>query len=51
VHTAIVGTRSSDHIDDAIAAADLDLGTDVLRQIDAILADAAPTAGPTPDSV
>jgi aryl-alcohol dehydrogenase-like predicted oxidoreductase len=51
VHTAIVGTRSPDHIDDAIAAADLDLGTDVLRQIDGILTGAAPTAGPTPDSV
>jgi aryl-alcohol dehydrogenase-like predicted oxidoreductase len=51
VHTAIVGTRSPDHIDDAIAAADLDLGTDVLRQIDGILTGAAPAAGPTPDSV
>lgn len=51
VHTAIVGTRSPVHIDDAIAAADLGLGTDVLKQIDSILTGAAPTAGPTPDSV
>ncbi len=51
VHAAIVGTRSPAHIDDAIAAADLNLGTDVLDQINNILTDAAPTAGPTPDSV
>jgi hypothetical protein len=51
VHAAIVGTRNPGHIDDAIAAADLNLGTDVLEQIDTILAGAAPTAGPTPDSV
>jgi aryl-alcohol dehydrogenase-like predicted oxidoreductase len=51
VHAAIVGTRSPVHIDDAIAAADLSLGTDVLREIRSIVSAAAPAAGPTPDSV
>lgn len=51
VHTAIVGTRNPAHIDDAIAAADLDLGTEVVERIDSILTSAAATAGPTPDSV
>ncbi len=51
VHAAIVGTRSPDHIDDAIAAADLELSTEVLARIDGIVRFAARTAGPTPDSV
>jgi aryl-alcohol dehydrogenase-like predicted oxidoreductase len=51
VHTAIVGTRNPDHIDDAIAAADLELGTDVLARIERIVRFAAPTPGPSPDSV
>lgn len=51
VHAAIVGTRNPDHIDDAIAAADLELSTEVLARIDGIVRFAARTAGPTPDSV
>jgi aryl-alcohol dehydrogenase-like predicted oxidoreductase len=51
VHTAIVGTRNPAHVHDAVAAADLDLGTEVLERIDSILTSAVPTAGPTPDSV
>jgi aryl-alcohol dehydrogenase-like predicted oxidoreductase len=51
VHAAIVGTRTPAHIDDAIAAADLNLGTDVLDEIDSILTSSSPTTGPTPDSV
>jgi len=51
VHTTIVGTRNPDHIDDAIAAADLELGPELLAGIDAIAGFAARTAGPTPDSV
>lgn len=50
VHAAIVGTRNPAHIDDAIAAADLNLGTDVLDEIDSILTSSSPTTGPTPDS-
>jgi aryl-alcohol dehydrogenase-like predicted oxidoreductase len=51
VHAAVVGTRNSAHIDDVIAAADLIVDSDVLRQIDSVLAVAAPTGGPTPASV
>jgi aryl-alcohol dehydrogenase-like predicted oxidoreductase len=48
---AIVGTRHPGHIDDAIAAADLQLSPDLLARIDNIIRLAAATAGPTPDSV
>jgi aryl-alcohol dehydrogenase-like predicted oxidoreductase len=51
VHAAIVGTRNPGHVDDAIAAADLNLGIDLLDEIDGILVSASPTTGPTPDSV
>jgi aryl-alcohol dehydrogenase-like predicted oxidoreductase len=51
VHAAIVGTRNPGHVDDAIAAADLNLGIDLLDEIDGILTSASPTTGPTPDSV
>jgi aryl-alcohol dehydrogenase-like predicted oxidoreductase len=51
VHVAIVGTRHPGHIDDAIAAADLQLSPDLLARIDNVIRPAAATAGPTPDSV
>jgi aryl-alcohol dehydrogenase-like predicted oxidoreductase len=51
VHAAIVGTRNPGHVDDAIAAADLNLGIDLRDEIDGILTSASPTTGPTPDSV
>ena len=51
VHVAIVGTRSPSHIDDAIAAADLQLTSGQLAQIDEVMRAARPTAGPAPESV
>jgi aryl-alcohol dehydrogenase-like predicted oxidoreductase len=51
VHVAIVGTRHPGHVDEAIAAADLELGADLLAKVDSIVRFAASTAGPTPDSV
>lgn len=51
VHVAIVGTRDPGHIDDAIASADLELSAELLARADNIIRFAAPTAGPTPDSV
>ena len=48
VHAAIVGTRDPRHIDDAIAAADLELGPDMMARIDSIVRLAASTAGPSP---
>ena len=51
VDVAIVGTRSARHINDAIAAASLELDDAVLARIDTIMQAAATAAGPTPDSV
>jgi aryl-alcohol dehydrogenase-like predicted oxidoreductase len=51
VQVAIVGTRNPDHIDDAMAAAYLDLGPDLLDRINAIMADAVPVGGPSPEMV
>ena len=38
VHVAIAGARSADHIDDSLAAADVDLDADTLARIDQIVA-------------
>jgi hypothetical protein len=51
VHVAIVGTRRPDHIQDSLAAAELFLSGEDLTEIDAIMATAAPVAGPSPESV
>jgi aryl-alcohol dehydrogenase-like predicted oxidoreductase len=50
VHVAIVGTRDPGHVDDAIAAADLHLDSQVLSRIDTIMQTAAAVAGPSPES-
>ena len=51
VHVAIIGTRNADHVDDAIAAAGLELSDDVLRRIDEIARDAVRVAGPRPEAM
>jgi aryl-alcohol dehydrogenase-like predicted oxidoreductase len=51
VHVAIIGTRNAEHVDDAIAAADLELSDDVLRRIDEIAHDAVRIAGPRPEAM
>jgi aryl-alcohol dehydrogenase-like predicted oxidoreductase len=51
VQVSIVGTRDPDHVDDAIAAADLVLDDQVLRRIDEIVSDEVPVGGPAPESV
>jgi aryl-alcohol dehydrogenase-like predicted oxidoreductase len=51
VHVAIVGTRRPDHVDDAVAAADLELDDEVLGRIDDIMRDAVPVGGPSPETV
>jgi aryl-alcohol dehydrogenase-like predicted oxidoreductase len=51
VHVAIIGTRNSQHVDDAIAAADLEIGEDVLQRIDEITSDAVRIAGPRPEAM
>jgi len=49
VDVAIVGARRPEHIEETAAAVDLDLEADVLERIDAILEDAVPVGGPTPE--
>jgi aryl-alcohol dehydrogenase-like predicted oxidoreductase len=49
VQVAIVGARSPRHIEDSVAAADLDLSEADLERIDRIMADAVPMSGPHPE--
>jgi aryl-alcohol dehydrogenase-like predicted oxidoreductase len=51
VHVAIIGTRSAEHVDDAIAGAGLELSDDLLRRIDEITRDAVHIAGPRPEAM
>jgi aryl-alcohol dehydrogenase-like predicted oxidoreductase len=51
VHVAIVGTRSPAHVDEAVAAADIELSEDAMRRIDEIVRHATPIAGPSPETV
>ena len=51
VQVAIIGTRNAEHVDDAVAAAGLELGDDVLHRIDEIARDAAHITGPRPEAM
>jgi aryl-alcohol dehydrogenase-like predicted oxidoreductase len=51
VQVAIVGTRNPKHIEDAIAAADIELDASALRRIDEIISDEVRVGGPSPESV
>jgi aryl-alcohol dehydrogenase-like predicted oxidoreductase len=51
VHVAIVGTRDPDHVEEALAAADLNLDDGAMRRIDQIMGDATQVAGPSPEMV
>jgi hypothetical protein len=51
VQVAIVGTRNPAHVDEALAAADIDLDTDALVRIEQIMQDTTPIAGPSPEMV
>lgn len=51
VHVAIVGTRNPDHVDEALAAADVTLSASTLARIDQIVSDVTPLAGPSPETV
>jgi hypothetical protein len=50
VDVAIVGTRDPAHVDDVLAAADLELDEEALARIDAIMAGAVPVSGPAPET-
>jgi aryl-alcohol dehydrogenase-like predicted oxidoreductase len=49
VHVAIVGARSSRHIEDSIGAAGLKLSEDQMELVDRVMADSVPVAGPAPE--
>jgi aryl-alcohol dehydrogenase-like predicted oxidoreductase len=51
VQVAIVGTRNPKHIDDAIAAAGLELDASALRRIEDIISDEVRVDRPSPESV
>ncbi|MEU0569722.1 aldo/keto reductase [Nonomuraea sp. NPDC005983] len=51
VQVAIVGARSTKHLDESLEAAELTLGPDDLAEIDAIMRGAAPVAGPAPEGM
>ena len=49
VHVAIVGSRSPEHIEEAVAAVDVDLGERELQRIATIIQGAVGAAGPSPE--
>jgi len=49
VQVAIVGTRSPDHIAEAVAATAIELSADDLERIDAIMSEAVVAPGPSPE--
>jgi aryl-alcohol dehydrogenase-like predicted oxidoreductase len=51
VHVAIVGTRNPDHVDEALAAADVDLSDDAMSKVDEIMRRATPISGPRPEAM
>jgi aryl-alcohol dehydrogenase-like predicted oxidoreductase len=51
VHVAIIGTRSAEHVDDAVAAAGVELTGEMLRRIDEIASGAVRIAGPRPEAM
>jgi aryl-alcohol dehydrogenase-like predicted oxidoreductase len=51
VHVAIVGTRDPNHVDEALAAADVDLTGEVMQHIDQIMTEAVPVGGPSPEGM
>lgn len=51
VQVAIVGTRNPNHVDEALAAGEIELDGAAMARIDDLMRDAVAIAGPTPDSV
>jgi hypothetical protein len=49
VHVAIVGTRNADHVDEALAAADIELSDDSLLRVEELMRQATPVNGPSPE--
>jgi len=51
VQVTIIGARRPDHLEESAAAADIELTSEDLADIDAALADAAPVWGPHPEGM
>jgi aryl-alcohol dehydrogenase-like predicted oxidoreductase len=51
VQVAIVGSRRSEHVEEAVEAAELKLEKDTLARIDEIMSSAEPVSGPTPEAM
>jgi aryl-alcohol dehydrogenase-like predicted oxidoreductase len=51
VDAAIVGTRNPAHVDQAVAAADIDLEPAALKRIEGIAAKGVPVDGPSPEAM
>jgi aryl-alcohol dehydrogenase-like predicted oxidoreductase len=51
VHVAIVGSRRAGHVEDSLGAAEISLSDFDLEEIDKIMADATPVAGPSPEGM
>jgi aryl-alcohol dehydrogenase-like predicted oxidoreductase len=51
VDVAIVGARRPTHLDDSVVAADVKLEDEDLREMDRIMASAAPVEGPSPEGM
>jgi aryl-alcohol dehydrogenase-like predicted oxidoreductase len=51
VHVAIVGAREAGHIEDSLGAADISLTESDLDEIEIIMNDATPVAGPSPEGM
>ena len=51
VHVAIVGTRNPDHVDGALAAADIELDGEVIGRVDQIMTSAVAVGGPSPEGM
>jgi aryl-alcohol dehydrogenase-like predicted oxidoreductase len=51
VDVAIVGTRNADHVDEALAGAEVELSEGSMDQIDEIMRQATPISGPRPEAM
>jgi aryl-alcohol dehydrogenase-like predicted oxidoreductase len=51
VNVAIVGTRNADHVDEALAADELELEDELMQRINQIMAAASPVTGPSPETM
>jgi aryl-alcohol dehydrogenase-like predicted oxidoreductase len=51
VQVAIFGTRDPNHVDEALAAAEIDLDHEVMGRIDQVMTDAVPVGGPSPEGM